>query len=105
MALCDEMFDRFPLFDLTLRHIELCNIAPYQSHTVQLNPPTLFYNSEEGYKAKTINLLTTKHLFALLMKNIRNFFLSKTQIVTKNTLYVDYTLYTHCSLFSVHVLQ
>ena len=26
-ALCDEIFDHFPLFDDTLRHIELCNIS------------------------------------------------------------------------------
>ena len=39
LAQCDEMFDLFPLFDKTLRHIELCN---WVIRHLQKNPPTLF---------------------------------------------------------------
>ena len=38
LALCEEIFKQFPLFDETLRHIELCNSVI--SHT-QRNPPKL----------------------------------------------------------------
>ena len=39
LALCDIMFDHFPLFDETLRHIELCNsvISHIQGNTYNTN--------------------------------------------------------------------
>ena len=39
LALCDEIFNHFPLFDETSGNIELCNsvISP-----IQRNPPKLF---------------------------------------------------------------
>ena len=39
LALCDEIFHNFTLFDKTLRHIELCNSVISQ---IQRNPPKLF---------------------------------------------------------------
>ena len=39
LALSDEMLDHFPLFDETVRHIELCNsVISY----IQRNPSKLF---------------------------------------------------------------
>ena len=42
LALCDEMFDHFHLFDETLRHIELCNSVICQ---IQWNHPHKISNS------------------------------------------------------------
>ena len=39
IALCDEIFNNFSLFDKTLRHIELCNSVISQ---IQGNPPKRF---------------------------------------------------------------
>ena len=39
LAQCDEILDHFPLFDYTLRHIELCNSVISQ---ILQNPPKLF---------------------------------------------------------------
>ena len=39
LALCDEIFDHFPLFYETSCHIELCNSVASQ---MQRNPPKLF---------------------------------------------------------------
>ena len=35
LALCDEKFDYFPLFDESLRHMELCNSVIDQIHTAK----------------------------------------------------------------------
>ena len=37
LALCDEIFDHFPLFEETLRHIKLCSTFSFISN-IQGNP-------------------------------------------------------------------
>ena len=44
LLLCDEIFNHFPLFAETLRHVELCNGVISQ---IQENPPKLFYQCSE----------------------------------------------------------
>ena len=41
LAQCDEILDHFPLFDYTLRHIELCNSVISQ---ILQNPPNFSYS-------------------------------------------------------------
>ena len=48
IALCEEMFDYFPPFDETLRHIELCNTIASSVTYSEIHTKTVLTVWEEG---------------------------------------------------------
>ena len=64
LALCDEMLDHFPLFDETLRHIELCNCVFSQISTK--NFLTVYLSKDKGNSNLIVNIQYLKSTLNLL---------------------------------------
>ena len=62
LARCNEIFAFFPLFDETLRHIELCNNV---IRHIQRNPPKHFFNTVVMYSLKSGSTRKDSYFFKL----------------------------------------